>query len=181
MPELLKPLDRPALRAYGLWSERPYVYSHNGTEAVAVKRFIWKCSAVAVQHDQPMELSYFADATVAAARMNELVHLADREQQAIGTLEAMVMAAINGVGYLGLPNLAIAITNDVVTLVGGWVEEGGHPDAWQMAIAQTVGAAIDRLNAWQRLLTHVGAAPDPENVGWGLAFAIKLIEPKETP
>lgn len=176
MTDVLVPMDRSALRAYGAWSEQPYQYGAGGQ---AVRRFTWICPAVAVQGGHAITLTYFADAMFEARRMNDLAYLAEREQHAVGTLEAMVLAAINGVGYLGLPHPAAEITQDVVGLVQTWVDARGHPEDWAQQVAQAIGASVQRLNEWQQMLQAVGAVPDAEHVNWGLAVKIKPIEPKE--
>lgn len=177
---LLKPLDRSALRLYGTWGEADaYAYRPQGQ---AAKRFTWTCPAVAVGGDAPaaITLTYFADAIVEAKRMGDLTYLAERERDALDTLEAMVLAAINGTGYLGLPHPGAEITQDVVGLVGQWVTSRGHPETWEQDLAITINAAIDRLNAWQRMLVALGAVPDTEHApSWGMAIRVGRIEPKE--
>lgn len=176
---LLRPHDPSALRRYGSWAEEPYTYGHNGTEPVAVKRLTWTCPAVAVPSQTPVTLTYFADATVESRRMNELAYLAQAERRALDTLEAMVLAATRGIAYMGMPHPVAEISQDVIALVGRWVDQRGHPDTWPQEIATTVGASIQRLNAWQAMLQHVGGAPDVEHPTWGMKVAIQPIEPKE--
>lgn len=183
MAELVLPHPAgSALRRYGTWSEHEYAFQRTGQQAVAIKRFAWTCPAVSVVGKHPVTLTYFADATVDPKRMNDLRYLGERERLATETLESMVLAAINGTGYLGLPNPIAEISHDVVSLVGGWVDKGGHPETWAQDLTQTIAARIEHLNAWQRMLQQLETVPDLEHApSWGMAVRIGTIEPPEDP
>lgn len=179
MSVILRPLDPSALRRYGAWAEEPYDYGHNGQEPIAVKRFLWHGKAITIENEREIKLTYYSDAVVEAKRMNDLGYLAERERSALDQVEAMVLAATNGVAYLGLPHPAQAVTNDVLKLIGGWVKDGGYPPTWAEDAARTIGQQFQQMEQYAEFLRSVGAKPDPEHTSWGLAVMINPIEPRE--
>lgn len=176
---LLTPMTPEALRRYGVWTEEPYAYGHTGREQVARKRFTWSCPVRTVHGDVALTLHYFAASTVEPKRMNDLVYLAEQERGALGILEALVLAATNGIGYVTPPNPEAVVVGPAVGRVRQWVADGGYPEDWEAQLAGTLVEAIRVLAFWTERLHLMQAQPDPERHGWGLVVAIVPPEPTE--
>lgn len=171
-----------ALRRYGTWGEQKYEYGTNPAgEALGVKRFTWTEKVRARHAPLDFTLSYFSDAFVDPKRMNDLGYLADQERKALEVLVQMVQAAVEGMGYIGVPNPAGEVHKDLVQLMREWVVEGGYPETWEQELARVVEAAFARLTLWKDRLQAVQAHVDPEHQAWGFAFEIVPPEPTEAP
>lgn len=169
-----------ALRQYGVWSETKYEFGTDPlNQAVARKRFTWVQKVTSKEGALEIVLSYYADAAADPRRMNELGYLAGQERKALDILEAMILKALQGVGFLGVPNPANELKKNVLQHVREWVEERAYPADWQDSLARVIDQTCMMVFQWQQRLQTVGARVEPEHQGWGLAFDILPFDPRE--
>ncbi len=171
-------IPRSALRTYGTWAESPYMFGElpEGPPG-ARKRFTWTQAVTTRQGRVPLVLNYFADAHADSKRMNELTYLAAIERQALEVLETMILAALNGTGYLALPHPVVEVQKDVCQVVREWITRGTSPDTWETELQQVIASAFQRLSIWKQQLQTMQARVDPAHEAWGLAVALDPIRP----
>lgn len=170
-----------ALRQYGTWGEQDYAYGAMTAEGkpLAIKRFTWTATVRAKQAPLDFTLSYFSDAFVDPRRMNELGYLAEQERKALDLLVQMVQAAVDGSGYIGIPNPGVEVQKDVVQLMREWVSHDGYPETWEPDLCRVIDQAFARLGVWKERLYAIQARQDPAHPTWGIAFDIVPLTPKE--
>lgn len=160
------------LRALGTWIEDDWEYPLGRVrpDAEALKRFRWECAATSAKTGTELKLMYYTTNRVPVHRMEDLGWVAAREKDALDLLERPIRLSLEGVGYLPPVNPLVIAHHKVAALIGGWITEGGYPEAWQPELQHAFGAAHHEGQRLLAVARDLGAVVEPDPVlatfGW---------------
>jgi hypothetical protein len=175
-----------SLRDLGEWREEDWQYPDGrvSPQAVATKKFSWSGPAVAAANGEALSLGYYTTVDLPVAAMEKLEVVAARERDALALLERLVQLATEGVAYIPTPNAMRRCYAYVRGLIASWVEAGGYPDDWDVALQRAFAQSHAEASAELRFARGVQAVPetDPVLATFGLRIAIvPLTQPVVVP